>query len=154
MTHPGIQKKLYLDDIVVGLEFQSSQHQLDTEQIIAFGKQFDPQPFHTDVDAARDTFFEGLAASGWHTMAITMKLLVESVPFARGIIGAGGEISWPRPTRPGDILRVKSKVLDVKPSRSKPDQGMVILHCRTFNQHDDTLQDFTPKLLAFRKADA
>ena len=97
---------LFLDDLHVGQRFSSRSHTIDAAQIKAFAKQFDPQPFHLDEEAAKTTLFGGLAASGWHTMAITMKLLVASgLPLAVGIIGIGGEVSWPRPTRPGDTLR-------------------------------------------------
>ena len=142
---------LYLDDLEVGMEFLSGEHPLDAAQIIAFATQFDPQPFHLDPEAARDSFFRGLAASGWHTMAITMRLVVDSMPFAQGIIGAGAQLNWPQPTRPGDILRVKSRVAEIRPSQSKPDRGMIVAHCLTFNQADEVLQDFRANLLVFRK---
>lgn len=145
------ESRLYLDDLSVGQEFLSPEHALDADQIIAFATEFDPQPFHTDPVAAEDTFFQDLAASGWHTMAITMKLLVESIPLAQGIIGAGGSLSWPRPTRPGDILRVKSRIMQITPSRSRPDRAMVETRSVTLNQTGDILQDFTAKLLVFRK---
>jgi acyl dehydratase len=145
------QKALYLEDISVGDEFVSIEHRLDAEQIIDFASQFDPQPFHLDAEAAELSFFRGLAASGWHTMAISMKLLVQSVPFANGVIGAGGEISWPRPTRPDDTLHVKSTVIEIMPSRSKPNQAIVVLNCLTLNQNDEVRQDLTAKLLVFKK---
>src|SRR6516164_2008095 len=91
---------VYLEDLTVGAVFTSSEYPLDVEQIREFAQRFDPQPFHLNEETAKDTFFGGLAASGWHTAAITMRLLVESLPFASGVIGAGGEITWPRPTRP------------------------------------------------------
>jgi acyl dehydratase len=94
----GGTEKLYLDDLAIGDTFCSGELRIEASEIIAFARQFDPQPFHVDAEAAKDTFFEGLAASGWHTMALTMRLIVESVPFANGIIGAGGEVTWPRPT--------------------------------------------------------
>ncbi|MBD9528569.1 MULTISPECIES: MaoC family dehydratase [Paracoccus] len=146
-----LPEKLYLEDLWVGQEFHSREHALDAEQIIAFATQFDPQPFHIDPEAAEQTFFQGLAASGWHTMSITMKLLVDCLPLAQGLIGAGGEVAWPRPTRPGDILRVKSTVVDILPSRSRPDRGIVLAHSLTLNQADEVLQDFKAKLLVFRK---
>ncbi|MFH5774384.1 MaoC family dehydratase [Paracoccus sp. NGMCC 1.201697] len=145
--------KIYLDNLAVGLEFHSGEQPVEADQIIAFASQFDPQPFHLDAEAAKGTFFQGLVASGWHTMAITMKLIVESVPFADGIIGAGGEISWPRPTRPGDTLYVRSSVLEITPSRSKPDRAIVTVECLTFGQDDEVRQKFTTKLVAFRKKD-
>ncbi len=142
---------VYLDDLVIGAEFKSSEHTLDQEQIIKFAKEFDPQPFHIDEDAAQDTFFKGIAASGWHTAAITMKLMVESLPFQTGIIGLGGEISWPRPTRPGETLRAVSKVLEIVPSRSKPDRGIVTVECLTLNQNDELCQRFVTKLVVLKK---
>lgn len=142
---------LWLEDLAVGQEFLSEGHSLDQRQIIDFATEFDPQPFHLDPVAAEQTFFRGLAASGWHTMALTMKLLVQSMPFARGIIGAGGEISWPRPTRPGDILRVKSRITEIKPSLSRPDRGMVTTHSVTLNQRDEVLQELSARLVAFRR---
>ena len=151
MKDKDLPQRLYLDDLEVGQEFTSGTHPLDAEQIIAFASQFDPQPFHLDPEAARGTFFQGLAASGWHTMAITMRLLVDSMPFAQGFICAGGEISWPRPTRPGDILRVKSRITEIKPSRSKPDRGMVLVNSLTLNQAGEVLQEFSARLLVFRK---
>ncbi len=145
-------RKLYLDDLQVGDRFTSEGHELDAEQIKAFAVLFDPQPFHTDEEAAKDTFFGGLAASGWHTAAITMRLLVQTgVPLANGIISSGGTISWPQPTRPGDILRVESEVLEITPSRSKPDRGMVQMRCETRNQRGEVLQHFLPKLVVMRR---
>jgi len=142
---------LYLEDLQVGQEFCSAEHPLDAEQIVAYARQFDPQPFHLDAEAAKDTFFGGLAASGWHTMSITMKLLVQSVPFAKGIIGAGGDIAWPQPTRPDDILRVKSTIKEILPSKSRPDRAIVRVRSLTVNQADQVLQELTANLLAFRR---
>lgn len=144
----GAKRKLYLEDLSVGDRFQSGEHALDVAQILAFARQFDPQPFHTDEEAAKRTFFGGLAASGWHTAALTMKLLVESgIPLADGIIGSGGELQWPQPTRPGDVLRVAGEVIDIVPSRSKPGRAMVTMRCQTLNQRGEVLQNFTPKLV-------
>ena len=142
---------LYLDDLAVGNEFISREHRLDVEQIIAFASELDPQPFHVEPERAQDTFFQGLVASGWHTMAITMRLIVENVPFAQGIIGAGAEVSWPEPTRPGEVLHVRSKVQEIRPSRSKPHMAIVLLHALTLNHDGNKRQDFTAKLLAFRR---
>ncbi len=145
-------ERLYLNDIQVGQRFTSGAHAVDEAQIKAFASQFDPQPFHLDDEAARGTMFAGLAASGWHTAAITMRLLVEGgVPIAGGIVGAGGEISWPRPTRPGDILHVESEVLEVTPSRSRPDRGMVTIRSETLNQRGEVVQILTAKLVVPRR---
>ncbi len=143
---------LYLEDVFVGQRFKSATHLLDAAQIKTFARQFDPQPFHLDEEAAEDTFFGGLAASGWHVAAITMKLLVgDGAPIAGGMIGAGGEIAWPQPTRPGDALTVESEVLEVKPSRSRPDRGMVALRSETRNQRGELAQIFTAKLVVPRR---
>lgn len=142
---------IYLEDLSVGDVFVSKTHALDAAQIVAFATQFDPQPFHLDPDAARDTLFQGLAASGWHTAALTMKLLVESFPVARGVIGAGAELAWPQPTRPGDVVKVTSTVLSITPSRSKPDRAIVVVESITSNQRDEALQTLTSKVVVFRK---
>ena len=145
--------KLYLEDLHVGARATTGTHALDEAQIIAFARQFDPQPFHLDAAAARDSLFAGLAASGWHTAAISMRLLVDSgMPIAGGIIGASGELSWPQPTRPGDILRVTQEILEVTPSRSRPERGMVLMRNETLNQRDEVLQIFTVKVVAIRRA--
>ena len=141
-----------LDDLHVGQRFTSRTHRIDEAEIKAFAGSFDPQPFHLDGDAARDSMFKGLAASGWHTAAITMRLIVEGgPPIAGGILGAGGEIGWPKPTRPGDTLRVVSEILEIKPSRSRPDRGSVIMRTQTLNQHDDVVQTLTARLVVPRR---
>ena len=146
---------LYLDDLQVGQRFQSPAVLLDAEHIKRFAAAYDPQPFHLDEDAARDTLFGGLAASGWHTAALTMRLLVDTgLPLQGGIIGAGGEIAWPRPTRPGDTLRVESEIQSIVPSRSKPHQGMVTERSETLNQHGETVQVLTAKLVVPRRPPA
>lgn len=143
---------LYLEDMRVGLRFESGSHAMAEAQIKAFAGQFDPQPFHLDDAAAQDTLFGGLAASGWHTAAITMRLLVDGgAPIAGGIVGAGGEVSWPRPTRPDDILHVESEVLEVTPSRSRPDRGMVTIRSETRNQRGDIVQILKAKLVVPRR---
>lgn len=140
---------LYFDDFTVGRKFESGTRVVDAGEIKEFARQFDPQPFHLDEQLAKDTFFKGLAASGWHTMAMTMKLMVEGgLPVAGGIIGAGGEISWPQPTRPGDVLQVFSEVIEAKPSRSRPDRGMVTVRSETRNQRGEVVQVLVAKLVA------
>jgi acyl dehydratase len=143
---------LYFDDLHVGQRFISGTHLIDEEQIKAFAKQFDPQPFHLDTKAAKDTLFEGLVASGWHTAAISMRLLVERVPIAGGIVGAGGEIAWPKPTRPGATLHVESEILELRPSRSRPDRGMATIRSETVNQLGEIVQVLIAKLVVPRRA--
>jgi acyl dehydratase len=144
--------KLYLEDFAVGRRFVSTAHTLDAGQIKAFAARVDPQPFHLDETAAQASFFHGLAASGWHTAAITMSLLVQSgMPIAGGLIGAGAEIEWPRPVRPGDTLTVESEVMEVKPSRSRPERGMITVKSQTRNQHGEVVQILTSKMLVWRR---
>jgi acyl dehydratase len=158
MTKPGeraAREPLFLEDLEVGQRFTSAARTLDEEEIKAFARKFDPQPFHLDEAAARRTLFGGLAASGWHTAALTMRLLVESgPPFAGGIIGAGGEILWPTPARPGDLLSVDSEVVAVTPSRSHPERGTVSLRSQTRNQRGEIVQVLTAKLLVPRRTAA
>ena len=155
MTNPAANagnNRLYLDDLHVGQRFTTGAHALDAAQIKAFAQEFDPQPFHLDDAAAQGTLFAGLAASGWHTAAITMRLLVEQgLPLAGGIISTGGEMRWPKPTRPGDILHVECEVVEVTPSRSRADRGTVIVRSETRNQHGDIVQMFTAKLVVPRR---
>ena len=144
--------RLYLEDLHVGQRFTSAAHTIDEAQIMAFAAQFDPQPFHLDQAAAKDTLFKGLAASGWHTAAITMRLNVETgLPFAGGLIGAGGDITWPAPTRPGDTLHVESEVGEIIPPRSKPDRGIVVVVSQTINQRNEVVQILKAKLVVVRK---
>ena len=144
---------MYLEDFEVGQIFGSGQVTVTEEEIIRFGTQFDPQPFHLDPEAAKGTFFRGLAASGWHTAALTMRLLVggEMTP-ANGIIGAGFEtLNWPRPVRPGDALHVVSEVLEVRPSKSRPTQGMIKVRSTTLNQNDEVVQESVGSLVVMAR---
>ena len=144
--------RLHLEDFHVGLRLASPSREITAEAIKAFAADFDPQPFHLDEEAAEEGVAGGLAASGWHTAALTMRLLVDGgAPIAGGVVGAGGEIAWPRPTRPGDLLTVESEVLAVTPSRSRPDRGMVTLRSTTLNQHGDAVQILTAKLVVPRR---
>ncbi len=146
---PGGQ--LYLEDLHVGQWFTSGTYLMETARIKEFASEFDPQPFHLDEAAAQISLFKGLAASGWHTAAVAMRLLVSGgLPFANGIIGLGGELSWPRPTRSGDILRVESEIVEITPSRSKPHQGIVTIRSTMFNQNREAVYLLTAKLLVFR----
>jgi len=143
---------LYLEDLAEGQRYVSATHQIDAEQIKAFAAQFDPQPFHLDEVAAKDTFFAGLAASGWHTAGITMSLLVRSgLPIAGGLIGAGADVTWPRATRAGDILQVETEILKVLPSRSRPDRGMVTVRTETKNQRGEVVQVMTSRMVVFKR---
>ena len=143
---------LYLDDLVVGQRFRSAEHALDIDQITAFATQFDPQPFHLDQAAAAASLFGGIAASGWHTAALTMRLLVDGgLPLAGGLIGAGVEVEWPMPTRPGDVLHVESEVIDIRPSRTRPERGMVTVRSETITARGDRVQKLTARLVVPRR---
>ncbi len=143
---------VYLDDLKPGDRFVTQAEEITAAAITQFAETFDPQPFHTDEEAAKSTFFAGLAASGWHTAALTMRLLVTSgAPIAGGLIGAGGDISWPRPTRPGDKLHVECTVLEVTPSRSRPDRGMVTMENLTKTAAGDIVQRFVAKIIVPRR---
>ncbi len=142
---------LTLDDLHVGQTFKTASHTLDAAEIVDFAGRYDPQPFHLSDDGAKSTLFGTLAASGWHTAAISMRLMVESYPISGGIIGSGGELSWPRPTRPGDTLHVESTILEIVPSRSKPDRGMVLIENRTLNQNGELVQSFKVKMVVPRR---
>lgn len=143
---------LYFDDLKVGDTFSTGTETVSVEAIQRFAREFDPQPFHLDDEAARSTLFGGLAASGWHTAAMTMRLLVSGGPrLANGIVGAGGEIEWKVPTRPGDVLRVDSEVIDLVPSRSRPDRGLVVLRSKTITQRGDVVQVLTARLMVARR---
>ncbi|MFL9933363.1 MaoC family dehydratase [Paraburkholderia sp. RL18-103-BIB-C] len=146
------QETLYFDDLKVGDTFTTGTYEVSAADIKRFAAEFDPQPFHLDDEAARETMFGGLAASGWHTAAITMGLLVSGGPkLANGVLGAGGEIEWKMPTRPGDVLHVESEVVDLIPSRSRTDRGMLVLRSRTINQHGEVVQNLTAKLIVARR---
>ena len=146
------QETLYFDDLKVGDTFTTGTYEVSAADIKRFAAEFDPQPFHLDDELARGTMFAGLAASGWHTAAITMRLLVSGGPkLANGVLGAGGEIEWKIPTRPGDVLHVESEVVELIPSRSRTDRGMLVLRSRTINQHGEVVQALTAKLIVSRR---
>jgi len=144
---------LYFEDIAAGQTYRSPELRIDAAAITEFAARFDPQPFHLDDAAARDSLFEGLAASGWHTAALTMKLCLSSdFQPAGGIIGVGGELLWPRAVRPGDALHVEIEVLETRTSRSRPHQGVVKIRITTLNQQGDPVQTFTPTLFVDRRS--
>ncbi len=145
--------KLYLDDLTVGQRFLSGSFVMELDAMKAFALAYDPQPFHLDEEAAQNSLFKGLSASGWYTACVTMRLMVDGgVPIAGGLIGAGGEISWLIPTRPGDVLMVESEITMIEPSRSRSDRGKVTVISKTKNQKDEIVQILTSKIIVFRRA--
>jgi acyl dehydratase len=145
--------KYFLEDFAVGQTFATGKLRVDGDQIKSFAKQFDPQPYHLDEGAAQKSPFRGLAASGWHTAALTMRLLVDGdFKPAGGILGVGFDaLSWPKPVRPGDELHAKSEILEVRPSKSRPDRGTIRVRTTTYNQNDEPVQEFTGNLLVPRR---
>ena len=143
----------YLEDFEAGQIFGSGRMRIDADRIKSFAAEFDPQPFHLDEKAATDSIFRGLAASGWHTAAVTMRLLVESdIKPAGGIVGAGfDEFRWPRPVRPGDELRVESEVLEIRASKTRPDQGVIKVRTTTLNQNNEPVQVSLGNLIVPRR---
>lgn len=139
----------YLEDYAVGQIYWSGKKRVVKDEIVAFAKEFDPQFYHLDEVAALKSPFKGLAASGWHTAAMTMRLMVDGeFRPAGGILGVGfDELSWPRAVRAGDELRAQSEVLDVRPSKSRPDRGLIRVRTTTLNQNDETVMMFTGNLL-------
>ncbi|KAA2316059.1 MaoC family dehydratase [Pseudooceanicola sediminis] len=145
---------LYLEDMAAGQTYASSGRvKVTQDAIVAFAETFDPQPFHTDAVAAKETFFQGLAASGWHTAALTMQLTVASdFRPAGGIIGAGfDELRWPRPVRPGDELHLEMEILEVRELRTRPGLGMIKVRTVTLNQNDDPVQISVGNLTVLRR---
>jgi acyl dehydratase len=144
---------LYLEDIVVGTEYLSDEVTVTAEEIIAFATQFDPQPFHLDAEAAKDSFFGTLVASGWHTASITMRLLVTSGPqLAGGTIGAGGTISWPSATLPNDRLHVRITVVSLAPSKSNPSRGSLVMKVETLTDKGELRQHFDARIIVLARS--
>jgi acyl dehydratase len=143
----------YLEDFAVGQTYGSGRLTVDKDRIKAFATEFDPQPFHLDEEAARGSIFGGLAASGWHTAALTMRLLVEGeLKPAGGIVGVGfDEFRWPLPVHPGDELHVDSEVLEVRPSKSRPNQGLIKVRTTTRNQKGEAVQVSVGNLIVPRR---
>jgi acyl dehydratase len=152
MSRDDLGPPLYLEDLYVGRRLETGAVRVGTESIKAFAADFDPQPFHLDEAAAATSLFGGLVASGWHTAALTMRLLVTGgLPIAGGVIGAGGEVQWPRPVKPGDELRVVCEVVAARPSASRPDRGMVTVRTETLNQAGEAVQIMTARLVVPRR---
>jgi acyl dehydratase len=148
----GTTKLHYLDDLYVGQRFVSGETQVTEDAIKAFAREFDPQPFHLDDEGAKATFFRGLAASGWHTAALTMRLNVDGgLPLAGGILEMEVELTWNAPTRPGDVLHVESEVMEIRPSKTRADRGVVVALSKTINQRGEIVQALKANLLVFRR---
>jgi acyl dehydratase len=145
----------YLEDFAVGQTFGSPRRRIEGERALAFAAEFDPQPFHLDETAARRSIFGGLTASGWFTTAVTMRLLIETgLQPAGGFVGVGlDECRWPHPVRPGDELHVECEVIEVRPSKSRPAQGLIKLRTTTLNQHDEAVLVYVVNMVVPRRKD-
>jgi acyl dehydratase len=144
----------YFEDLHTGDRFKSETYNVTEEQIVSFAREFDPQPFHLDRAVARQTMFEGLIASGWHTAAITMRLFVQTLNFAEGAIGLGvDELRWPTAVRPNDVLQVETEIVDLRLSRSKPSHGIVRLRNVTTNERGEIVQTMAASALVLRRSD-
>ena len=142
----------YFEDLKPGDRFKSGTYEVSEEQIVSFAREFDPQPFHLNPTAARKTMFEDLIASGWHTAAITMRLFVQTLNFAEGVIGLGVDrLRWPNPVRPADALHVETRIVRLRVSRSKPSFGIVRLRNVTKNQRGDVVQTMMASALVSRR---
>ncbi len=143
---------LYLEDLKVGDRFSSASHRFDAEEIRQFATQFDPQPFHLDEKAAQQSLFGGLVASGWHTAAVAMRLMVDGgMPIAGGIIGTGADLRWRLPVRVGDEIHVVCEILEITPSRSKSDRGSVRIRSATINQRGELVTTAEMQVIVFRR---
>ena len=143
----------YLEDLHIGDRFGSDTIEVTEQNIFDFAQQFDPQPFHLDEKAAEESIFKGLAASGWHTAAMSMRLFVTGeLKLAGGSVGLGvDELRWPKPVRPGDVLKLETDILDVRTSKSKPDRGIIRIRNVTTNQHDEIVQTFMAFVMVRRR---
>lgn len=151
MTAPG-RTRVYFEDLTIGWQFVSRPYPVTAEAIVAFARQFDPQPFHLDPVAAADSIFRGLVASGWHTAAISMRLLVDDGPlFGAGTVGISADVTWPRPTRAGDTLQVHGEIVELTPSKSGKDRGTVTVRTETRNQNGEIVQTFRGKVIVPRR---
>ncbi|MEO9330396.1 MaoC/PaaZ C-terminal domain-containing protein [Gordonia aurantiaca] len=148
VVHPG---GLWLDDLTEGFEFRSGHREVTAEEIVDFASKFDPQSYHLDAEDAAGTFFDGLVASGWHTAALTMRLLTEAFPLATGLIGAHGEMTWPTATLPGDRLRVEGRVESIETSASRPGRASMRVSFRSVNQEDKICYTAVMRMLAWRR---
>lgn len=142
----------WLEDLRVGMSFESEEHELTRDSIVRFAEQFDPQPFHLSDAGAAGSFFDALVASGWHTAAVTMRLLVDcDLRIATGIVGAGGEVSWPSAALPGDRLHITGSITDILVSRSRPDRAFFHVSYKTLNHEGEIRQESSARLLVWRR---
>lgn len=145
-----MDSELYFEDFYLGQKFQSAEPvRVSAKEIMEFAEKYDPQPFHLDENAGKSSFFKGLAASGWLTAAIVMRMRVDTIRVHGGMIGAGvEEIRWTEPVRPNDLLRTETEVIGLRRSKNRPELGLVTIYTLTLNQRDDVVMKSTVKFLA------
>src|SRR5438034_7760029 len=147
-----IMKARYFDDLKVDDRFKSESLRVTEKKLIEFAHKFDPQMFHLSRKDAERTIFKGLVASGWHTAAMTMRLFVQTLNHAKGAIGLGvDKLRWPNAVRPGDVLTVETKILDMRLSRSRPRYGIIRLRNVTTNQRGEVVQTMLASALVRRR---
>ena len=148
-----IMKERYFDDVKVGDRFKSEPMRVTEKEVIEFAHKFDPQMFHLSRKDAERTIFKGLIASGWHTAAMSMRLFVRTLNFTEGAIGLGvDELRWPNAVRPDDVLTVETEILEVRPSRSRPEHGIIRLRNVTTNQRGEAVQTMLASAMVPRRA--
>ncbi|MDX1781982.1 MAG: MaoC family dehydratase [Thalassovita sp.] len=145
---------MYFDDLPVGFTFETGERQIPLDELLAFARQYDPQPFHVDAEAAKDTPYGGLIASGFQTMIVGFLLTLEADIWNEASLGSPGidELRWLKPVRPGDTLRVKAEVIGSTPSRSRPDRGRTEIRYDTFNQDGDRVMSYRTTHILRRQA--
>jgi acyl dehydratase len=153
VNRPPGATPLYLEDLEVGRVFTAGPITVTEEEIVEFARRYDPQPFHLDREAAaRHPIFQGLAASGWHTAALMMSMVAQALKdLPWGVVGSGGELQWTRPVRPGDTLRLEVTVMEVSPSRSRPDRGTALMRNRVLNGAGEVVTEFSPRIIVQRR---
>ena len=144
----------YFEDIEVGTVEEFGHYEVTREEIIEFARKYDPQPFHLSEEAGRAMHFGGLCASGWHTCAMVMRMVVDNIPDSdTSSLGSPGidELRWKKPVYPGDILRIRSTIADKRESRSRPDMGTLFLDNEVYNQRDELVMTFKPIVMHKRR---
>ena len=143
----------YFEDFQAGQSLELGSYTITREEILAFARQFDPQPFHTDEERAKDSLFGGLVASGWHTVSIFMRLLVDGLLRDAASMGSPGvdELRWLQPVRPGDTLRARFTVRETNPSARHANRGTIISLCEVFNQRDEVVMRLSGRHIMGRR---
>lgn len=141
---------IFYEDLEIGLTSNFGGYQVTREEVTEFASKYDPQPFHLDDEAAAQTHFGRLSASGWHTCAMTMRMMVDNMMNEKSAgLGSPGvdQLRWKKPVYPGDTLRCETKIVEKRRSASRPEMGIFKSHIRTFNQHDEVVLEMISNAL-------